>query len=245
MSKNQTIHIGTSGWHYQHWRGLFYPQDILNSKLLEFYAHHFDTAEINNTFYQLPSEKTLAHWRDTVPDDFIFPLKASQYITHRKKLKDGDITLPKFLDRSKILGAKLGPILFQLPPHWSANPERLRNFLQHLPDDNKYAFEFRDPSWFIKEVTELLEDKRASFCMYHLAGQESPHTLTSDMVYIRLHGPGDAYQGSYDDDTLNRWAGEIKEWANNGREIYCYFDNDEAGYAVHDAMRLKAMIGYD
>lgn len=235
------IHIGTSGWHYKHWLGTFYPEDIPSSEWLTFYGSRFRTVEINNSFYHLPSEKTLTAWRDATRADFLFAIKASRYLTHMKKLKDPEQPLDAFLDRAGVLGAKLGPILLQLPPNWHCNFDRLRSFLSVLPSQYRYAFEFRDPSWFNDGVYQALEEKKAAFCIYHLEGLLSPKEITADFVYVRLHGPGAAYQGSYDTQTLSGWAGAFSTWHRKGREIFCYFDNDENGYAAQNAMELTKM----
>lgn len=244
MQHNNSIHIGTSGWNYRHWRGTFYPEDMPQKKWLEYYVERFGTVEINNSFYQLPSEQTFKNWQETVPDDFLFSVKASRYITHMKKLKDPEQGLENFIPRVKSLGKKLGPILFQLPPHWSFNPERLQAFLQALPQDNKYTFEFRDPSWFESQTYEILAKHNAAFCIYEIKGELSPKEVTADFIYIRLHGPKQqAYTGQYDQKTLVGWAGAFSAWLKNNKEIYCYFDNDENGYAAQDALRLKQMVG--
>ena len=237
------IRIGTSGWSYDHWSGPFYPADLSHGDWLAYYAHRFDTVEINNSFYRLPSEHTLAQWRDTVADDFRFAVKASRYITHMKKLNDADETVPPFLERVRTLGATLGPVLFQLPPRWRCNSERLAGFLERLPDGPRYAFEFRDTSWFDSPVLEVLQRFNAAFCIYELAGTCSPHAVTADFVYIRLHGPGEAYQGSYPDRTLREWADRLRGWRDDGLDVYCYFDNDEAGYAAANAARLRELAG--
>jgi uncharacterized protein YecE (DUF72 family) len=237
------IHIGTSGWHYDHWRGPFYPQNLgKNKDMLPYYARHFRSVEINNSFYQLPKKKTLACWHKSVPKRFLFTLKGSRYITHMKKLKDPSKTVPPLLEAVRVLGSKLGPILFQLPPRWKINPERLQEFLQILPTEFRYAFEFRDPSWFDGRIYQTLSDHDAAFCIYHLAGLLSPKEVTTDFVYIRLHGPQEAYQGQYDIHTLAGWAGALSTWQKQGREIFCFFDNDQAGYAAQDALRLQKMI---
>lgn len=150
------LHVGTSGWHYDHWRGPFYPPEVSSDGLLDHYARYFSTAEINNSFYQLPAAETLAQWRDAVPEGFVFAAKASRYLTHMKKLKDPEEPLQRLLGRLDALGEKLGPILLQLPPRWKANHERLEAFLKELPDGYSYAFEFRDESWFDEGVYELL-----------------------------------------------------------------------------------------
>jgi uncharacterized protein YecE (DUF72 family) len=242
LSESKLVHIGTSGWHYQHWRGPFYPQDLPDNRMLEHYTKHFQTAEINNTFYQLPEKETFIKWRDSVPDGFIFSVKASRYMTHMKKLKDPEQPISHFLGRVKLLERKLGPILFQLPPKWHSNLERLKDFLTNLPRDYRYAFEFRDPSWFGEQTEKVLAEKGAAFCIYDFEGRMSPSSVTSDFVYIRLHGPDGAYRGSYDNGPLEEWAQAFSSWADAGKEIFCYFDNDEKGYAVQNALKLKEMV---
>lgn len=243
MMANQ-LHIGTSGWHYRHWIGNFYPDGLASPGFLEFYCSRFKTVEINNSFYRLPTAKTLAAWRDGTPDDFLFTMKASRYLTHMKKLKDPREPLRTFLEQADILGKKLGPILFQLPPGWHCNPDRLRTFLAVLPDRYRCAFEFRDPSWFDPEVYQALEEKNAAFCIYELEGTLSPKKITADFVYVRLHGPGGAYQGSYDTAALSGWAGAFSTWLRQGREIFCYFDNDQQGFAANNALALARMMGW-
>ena len=237
------IHIGTSGWHYGHWLGTFYPKDVAREHFLSYYAERFHTVEINNSFYRLPARKTFEQWWDTVPDGFIFAVKASRFITHMKKLKDPEPSLATFLERIEGLQVKLGPILFQLPPYWGRNLERLKSFLLALPGDYRYVFEFRDPSWFQGEVYDVLAEHGAAFCIYELAGLQSPVELTTNFAYIRLHGPGDAYSGCYGTEALNWWADTLSRWAGEGKEIYCYFDNDELGYAARNAAELQELVG--
>ncbi|MEA3355946.1 MAG: DUF72 domain-containing protein [Candidatus Bipolaricaulota bacterium] len=237
-----SIHIGTSGWHYDHWKGPFYPENLPHREMLRYYADRFHTVELNNTFYQLPQEKTLAQWQDTVPGGFIFSVKASRYITHMKKLKDPHQSVAPLLERTEALKDKLGPFLFQLPPRWSINTARLDSFLDSLPKDLSCTFEFRDPSWFDSRTYRILERHGAAFCIYQLAGRLSPREITADHVYVRLHGPGEAYQGKYDEETLSQWAETFLAWADEGREVYCYFDNDEAGYAAQNAVRLQEIV---
>jgi len=243
MKKQSGIHVGTSGWHYDHWRRVFYPEKMKTHEFLGFYAKHFNTVEINNTFYRLPDLKTVEQWRDTVPADFIFSVKASRYITHVKKLKDPEATLKRFLEKVEILQNKLGPILFQLPPNWHFELERVRDFIKALPRNFKYAFEFRDMSGFNKQVEQTLSVNNSAFCIYDFSGRQSPRVVTADFVYIRLHGPDMAYGGKYSNEQLSDWADFILYWAGKGKEIYCYFDNDQAGYAVQDALQLRSMLG--
>lgn len=238
----QCIHIGTSGWSYNHWKGPFYPADLRNDQMLDYYAQHFKDVEINTSFYHLPSKETLHHWHDDTANDFLFSAKASRYITHMKKLKDPHDNVPTFLERISLLGDKLGPILFQLPPHWHFNAERLEAFLSSLNSKFRYTFEFRDHSWLNKTCFDLLSRYDVALCIYELDGFISPKTITSDLIYVRLHGPAGAYQGNYDTRTLTGWAKDFSTWLNQGKEVFCYFDNDQIGYAAQNAMQLQAML---
>jgi uncharacterized protein YecE (DUF72 family) len=236
------IRIGTSGFHYKHWLGPFYPPKTTPSRMLEYYLQHFDTVELNNSFYRLPTPQAFDDWRDATPNDFIFAVKASRFLTHNKKLKDPENALQNLLPRAARLGKKLGPILFQLPPTWRVNVERLENLLTVLPRDLRYAFEFRELSWMTAEINRVLSRFNAGFCIYELAGYHSPMTVTSDFTYVRLHGPAAGkYQGSYNDARLRKWARQIEVWAKELRAVYIYFDNDQAGYAADNALTLKRM----
>jgi uncharacterized protein YecE (DUF72 family) len=234
--------IGTAGWHYSHWSGPFYPENIKADEYLKYYAEHFNTVEINNSFYQIPDSETLIQWRETVPPGFVFSVKASRYITHMKKLKESAGAVDSFLNAMEVLDKKLGPILCQLPPNWRINPERLDAFIETLPRGFRYSFEFRDPSWFDSMIYKILKRHGVAFCIYDLNRQLSPKIITTDIVYIRLHGPDGPYKGQYKTEVLAGWAGALTGWARQGKQIYCYFDNDEAGYAPQDASRLKSMI---
>jgi uncharacterized protein YecE (DUF72 family) len=236
------IHVGTSGWSYDHWKGPFYPGHLAAERMLAYYAGHFRTTEINTSFYHLPAKDTLKLWYDTTPSDFLFTAKASRYITHMKKLTDTAQGVSTFLRRIRLLDDKLGPILFQLPPRWRFNKQRLAAFLDALSGEFRYAFEFRDRSWLNEETSELLSMYGAAFCIYELDGFLSPKEITSEVVYVRLHGPDGPYRGSYSDACLSGWAGDFARWTAQGRAVYCYFDNDENGYAARNAFRLQAML---
>lgn len=243
MGARGRIRIGTSGWSYRHWVGPFYPEGTPAKGYLDHYIQHFATTELNNTFYSLPKPKTLAGWRDAVPEDFDFACKASRYITHMKKLKDPADSTKRFFETVDVLGDKLGPILFQLPPSWGVDLERLGSFLAALPGGRRYTFEFRDESWLTPAVYDLLSKHDAALCIYHLEGFLSPKEVTAGFVYVRLHGPEEeAYRGSYGDAALAGWARRLAEWSGAGRDVYCYFDNDEAGYAPNDALRLLRAV---
>lgn len=235
-------HVGTSGWHYKHWKGPFYPADMSPKNFLAFYSERFRTAEINSSFYKQPDKNVLRGWRELVGEDFVFAFKANRFITHMKKLKDPVDPLRRLYDVAEALGETLGPILFQLPPGWSFNEERFENFLKELSSDHRHTFEFRNETWLNSRTLQLLRDHEQAFCIHELAGFLSPKEVTTDFVYIRLHGPGDKYQGRYDKETLGTWAGAISSWKRAGKDVYCYFDNDESGYAAINAAELAEMV---
>lgn len=211
--------------------------------MLPYYLQHFDTVELNNSFYRLPTAEAFDRWHDETPRNFLFAVKASRYLTHNKKLKDPESALERMLPPALHLGKKLGPILFQLPPRWRVNIERLESLLAVLPRNLRYAFEFRDLSWMTEEVNQALKRLHAAFCIYELAGYQSPLHVTSDFAYVRLHGPGTGkYQGSYSDQRLRQWARQVEEWAKELKAIFIYFDNDQAGYSAKNALTLKNMI---
>ena len=231
--------IGTSGWNYKDWVGPFYTDDTKSEDMLSKYTNHFNTTEINNSFYSLPTEKTVKSWVDDTPENFTFAVKASRYTTHMKKLKDPKKSTDKFFNAIKPLGKKVGPILFQCPPNWSKNPDRLKEFVKALPDDYRYVFEFRDKSWFDDDIYEILQDRNIALCFYDMQQYQSPQVITADFIYMRLHGPEkEAYKGSYDGRTLSGYAKDINKWNKDGKDVYCYFDNDQKSKAPHDAAAL-------
>ena len=237
-----SIYIGTSGYHYKHWRDIFYPAGTKPAEYLNYYLNYFSTVEINNSFYRLPTCETFTNWRQSVPEDFVFAVKASRYITHLKKLKDPQQSLANFLQNVTALEEKLGPILFQLPPRWQCDLERFRQFLQALPTGFLYTFEFRDHTWYNEPVYDLLRQYNAAFCIYDLEQHLSPVISTASFVYIRLHGPVGKYNGRYSDETLHHWATAAVNWVNEGKAVYIYFDNDIGGHAVVDAQRLISLV---
>lgn len=242
MAASANIHIGTSGWQYRHWKGSFYPKEVHREAYLDYYAQHLHSVEVNNSFYHLPDRETFAEWRNAVPPGFVFTVKASRFITHRKKLKDPEGSLLLFLETVSSLNNKLGPILFQLPSRWHFNRERFYDFLESLPSGYRFAFEFRDPSWHNPQAYDALTEIGAAFCIFDAEGTVSPKMITTDFIYIRLHGPGGACKGRYTAAVLSGWAGAISSWVDEGREVFCYFDNDDKGYAVEDALKLQDML---
>ena len=236
------VRIGTSGWHYKHWLGAFYPANLRPKDMLAWYMERFDTVELNNSFYHLPTGETFGAWRRATPASFCFSVKGSRYITHRKKLNDPAPALARFMEPVQSLGDKLGPILFQLPPRWTCNVPRLTAFLDALPRSHRYTFEFRDLSWHDPVVYRALGRHNVAFCLYELDGFETPYQLTADFVYVRLHGPGRKYQGDYSSQQLRGWARRIARWRQRLKAVYVYFDNDQAGYAAKNAAELKSMV---
>ncbi len=234
--------VGTSGWMYKHWRQVFYPPDLPPARWFEFYARHFDTVEINNTFYRLPQASTFASWRAQARAGFVYAVKASRYITHLKKLKDVAQPLQNLLARARQLGEHLGPLLYQLPPNWQQDPARLASFVELLPADLLHVFEFRHPSWFSDDVFDLLDRHGVGFCIMDLAGHETPVQVTGRLAYVRFHGPSRAYEGSYSDEELALWAGRIRRFLADGRPTYVYFNNDAHGYAVQNALHLRELV---
>jgi len=250
MSKAKCdIRVGTSGWHYDHWSGLYYPADLPKNRWFEYYAKDFDTVEINNTFYQLPKQQTFKNWHKQAPKNFIFTVKANRFITHIKRLKDAEETLPRFFERAELLKENLGPVLYQLPPGFHKDLDRLTYFLGALsgcgglrPDEPKShtaIFEFRHKSWLSEDTYNLLNEFSVGFCIHDLDGEQSPRIVTGDIVYVRFHGTTGRYCGSYSKVQLRCWADWLKEQTNKVRSIYIYFNNDAEAYAVYNAKTLK------
>jgi uncharacterized protein YecE (DUF72 family) len=210
--------------------------------MLPVYAEHLRSVEINKSHYRLLKPGEVAHWAQQVLAGFVCACKAHRFTTHNKKLKDPISSTEKFFPPLKQLGRKLGPILFQLPPRWRRNVERLDAFLAAMPKGHQYAVEFRNESWYSDDVLKVLRRHRAAFCIYELAGHRSPEVVAACFVYLRLHGPGAKYQGEYDDGTVQNWAAKIRAWSNTGRPVYCYFDNEANAYAAFNAMRLRELL---
>ena len=237
--------IGTSGYQYDHWEGPVYPKGLPRKKRFQHYAGTFDTVEINNTFYHLPSEKTFQSWRKAAPRSFLFVLKFSRYGTHMKKLKDPADTIGAFLERARHLEDRLGPMLVQLPPHWRADPERLDAFLEEAPDEHRWGVELRDPSWLIEEVYGVLRTHNAALVVHDMM-EDHPREATADWIYLRFHGPGEAhYEGSYSPQALSGAARRIRRHLREGRDAFVFFNNDQHGHAVQNARDLKRYLARD
>jgi uncharacterized protein YecE (DUF72 family) len=236
------IYIGTSGWHYKHWVGTFYPRGTKDTEQLSYYLKFFKTVELNNSFYRLPPPQNFRNWRKAVPADFLFAVKGSRFISHMKKLNVEKENISIFFKSVNRLKEKLGPILFQLPPKWNLNIERLSKFLRILSQKYRYAFEFRNQTWYDEKVYALLKKYNCSFCIYELEHHLSPLVITADFVYVRLHGPGSKYAGSYTAKQLRKWATRCRDWQKKGKDVYVYFDNDQLGYAAFNAQTLQKLI---
>jgi len=240
MSK---LYIGTSGFSYSHWENnVFYPKGLAKAKQLEYYSQHFETVELNNPFYHLPPPKTFAGWYQRTPKDFLFTTKASRYITHIKKLKEVKEPWQRFINNAKELRQKLGPILFQLPPGWQANPKRLEKFLKILPSKYQYSFEFRHQSWFAPEIYQLLKKHQVALCLADSSRWPCQEEITADFIYLRFHGAGSLYSSKYTAQELKNWAKKIKKWQKQTKEIFVYFNNDYGGYAIKNAQTLKKLF---
>lgn len=235
-------YIGTSGWHYEHWRGTFYPQELPKTKWLEFYANHFTTVELNNSFYRLPSEAAFANWRSSTPDNFTFAVKVSRFITHLKRLKDTSDAVNTFISRAKILGEKLGPLLYQLPPSMHRNDTVLESFLSTLPQDLKHVFEFRHQSWLEENVFQILRKYNVGFCVFDMPDVNCPLVATTDFAYIRFHGSTGLYSSNYSDEELASWAKRLAKLSANLKSTYIYFNNDAEGFAISNARTLRSFL---
>lgn len=242
MAKGR-IHIGTSGWNYKTWKGLFYPEELKQKDWLSEYAKRFGTVELNTSFYHIPKRDSMTDWVELSPDSFLFSCKASRYLTHMKKLRDPREALERLWDAFAAFGNKLGPVLFQLLPGWRVNTNRLAEFIRYLPAHYRYTFEFRNHSWLCQEVYDLLGGSNINLCFYDFKQFRSSEVVTADFIYIRLHGPMETpYWGSYSDADLNSYARKIKRWSAAGKVVYCYFDNDQEANAPKDALRLISRI---
>ncbi|HEX3542208.1 MAG TPA: DUF72 domain-containing protein [Acidimicrobiales bacterium] len=238
--------VGCSGWIYKHWRGRVYPESLPQRRWFEHYATMFDSVEINNTFYRLPTEAAADGWAAQAPPGFVYALKLGAFGSHRMKLKDAASWLSNHLDRLDRLGAAAGPTLVQLPPRWRRNAARLDEFLSVAPATRRWAVEFREPSWLHEEVYEVLRRHRAALCIHDLL-PGIPWELTTDWTYVRFHGPHAVehpYQGRYGPDGLFWMADRLSYWLSQGCDVYAYFNNDDSGFAVDDALWLAQRLAH-
>jgi len=240
-----SIHIGTSGWSYDHWQGVLYPPDTPVHDRLGYYVQRFQTVELNSSFYRWPRQATFASWRRRLPEHFQFTVKAPRGLTHAKKLYAPDVWMERIKACWHELRHKRAVLLVQLSPNHPRDDARLEYFLRQVPDWMRVALEFRHPSWHDEAVFQLLERHRAAYCV--MSGAHLPCLLraTASFVYVRLHGPDvdHLYGGSYSDEALRWWADRIREWAATGKDVYVYFNNDGGGNAVRNAETLRWMVG--
>ena len=236
------VRVGTSGWEYRHWVGSFYPRELPRERRLEFYAERFETVELNNSFYRLPEADVFAAWRRRVPEGFAFAVKASRYLTHVRRLRDPEEPLERLWSRARRLGDRLGPMLYQLPPRWRPNYERLATFLAAIPRERPQAVEIRDGRWYGPRLTALLAGADVSLCLHDMAGSAPLPERVGSVVYIRFHGSGTRYGGAYSPQRLTAWAERIAGWAAEGWPVWAFFNNDIGGHAVRDADRLRGLV---
>ncbi|HEX6129212.1 MAG TPA: DUF72 domain-containing protein [Candidatus Limnocylindria bacterium] len=236
------IRIGCSGWQYRHWRGDLYPRDLPQDRWFEFYAQRFDTVELNNSFYRLPRADVFAAWARRSPPGFLMAVKASRYLTHLRRLREPREALDRLWTRASRLGDHLGPMLYQLPPRWKRNTERLAAFADAVPDGMLQAVELRDPDWYHPDTYAALERGHLALCLHDMPGSESPRERIGPFVYVRFHGAGERYGGGYSGPALSAWADRLADWASEGVACFAYFNNDLGGQAFRDASRLRTMV---
>ena len=233
-------YIGTSGWQYRDWKSTFYPPSLRQADWLEYYAAHFQTVEVNNAFYRLPTPETFARWAERTPDDFVVAVKASRYLTHIRRLKEPEEAVGRFTEHARHLGRKLGPVLLQLPPDLKANLERLDLTLSLFPKDWRLAVEFRHESWFSDETHRLLTDRGAALCLADSPRRKTPLWRTAGWTYLRLHEGRATPHPCYGRTALATWAERLAGLMVPGDDAYVYFNNDGRACAVRDA-RLFAL----
>ena len=237
------IYIGTSGWSYKSWASSFYPKEIPVKRQLEYYATQFPTVEINASFYRLPQRSTFKTWRDTAPGGFLYAVKGSRAVTHLKRLKPGAKSFPLLLERAQLLVPRLGPFLWQLPPSFPKNTERLKHFLQALPKRFVHAVEFRHPTWLEPEVDELLKRYRVAKVSISSLAMPMQLEATTNFVYVRFHGLSGGSAHDYSDQELEPWAEHLRRCARQGLNGFAYFNNDVNTRAPDNARRLIQMVG--
>jgi uncharacterized protein YecE (DUF72 family) len=238
------VWIGTSGWQYRHWDGSFYPREVPKAEQLRYYAALFRVVEVNATFYRLPGPGVLGAWAAQTPEDFVFVVKASKFLTHFKKLKDPEEPVERLMSRARELGPKLGPILLQLPPNLHRNEERLDAALSLLAPQARVAVEFRHDSWYAESVREVLARHGAALCLADRGARSiTPLWRTADWGYLRFHGGAASPPGCYHQETLAEWAARVAElWGPDG-EVFVFFNNDWHRCALRDAGEFARAAG--
>jgi uncharacterized protein YecE (DUF72 family) len=235
--------IGTSGWHYDSWRGRFYPEGLSIKAQLQYYASQFEAAELNGVFYRTPTPDAVKSWKEQTGKNFVFTWKASKFITHWKRLSANSANSLELMEsRLSLLGDKAAPVLFQLPPKFKADADRLSAFLHMLSPKRRYSIEFRHPSWYSPQIMRLLSEDNISLCISDHHDAPAPWRRTADFVYVRGHGPGGRYKGHYSTDALAGWAKRISSWKAQGCDVFVFFDNDQKSAAPMDALKLKQIL---
>jgi uncharacterized protein YecE (DUF72 family) len=234
------VRIGCSGWSYPHWRKLFYPEKMPAREHFAFYAQHFDTVELNNSFYRQPPRERFEAWREQAPPGFLFAVKGSRYVTHIKRLVVEPKSIELVVDAARGLGEKLGPILFQLQANFHLDMERLERFLAMLPKDVRFTLEFRHDSWLVPAVFDLLRSRRIALCIPDHPKMPQSLEITSDFTYIRMHLPPKGL--GYGKRALEPWADRVIEWRGGGLDVFVYFNNDMEGHAIKDAETLITLV---
>ena len=234
------VRMGCSGWSYPHWRKRFYPEKMPAREHFAFYAQHFNTVELNNSFYRQPPRERFESWREQAPSDFLFAVKGSRYITHIKRLAVEQNSIDLVVDSARGLGAKLGPILFQLQANFHADLERLERFLAMLPTDVRFTLEFRHDSWLVPVVFDLLRAHHIALTIPDQPKMPKSFEITSNFTYIRMHLPPEGL--GYGRQALQPWADRVLDWHRRGLDVLVYFNNDAEGHAIKDAQTLMALV---
>jgi uncharacterized protein YecE (DUF72 family) len=235
------LYIGTSGWQYKHWRRAFYPEKLPQRDWLPYYAERFRTVEVNNTFYNLPQRSVFEQWRERTPDDFIFALKMSRFLTHLKRLYDPAEPVKRFMDRAAGLGPKCGPLLLQLPPNFHADLELLDCALAAIGGAARVAVEFRHESWFVTETRTVLERRNAALCLADSPIRKQPNWRTAEWGFVRFHEGKGRQAPGYERAALSTWAHRVADLWGPRDDVYCYFNNDTRGYALKDAVAFAEL----
>jgi uncharacterized protein YecE (DUF72 family) len=236
------VYIGTSGWSYDGWKGPFYSEDVPKKDWLRWYGLQFDSTEVNGSFYRTPSLESVRAWRDQTPEGFVFSWKASKFITHWKRLGPTSRSSVQLMNtRLRALGHKLGPVLFQLPARFKADRDRLARFLKILSPRKRYAFEFREASWYETPILKMLREHNVALCLSDHHDAPAPWEVTADFAYVRGHGPSGEYKDRYPPSTMREWAKAIRQWRRRGIDVFCYFDNDQKSAAPKDAKQLREL----
>lgn len=236
------LYVGTSGWSYKHWVGPFYPAKLPSNQHLPFYLEHFNTVELNASFYRLPFENLVKRWRTLAPKGFLYAVKGSKFITHTKRLRDIAEPLKLFYDRMAGLAENFGPVLFQLPPSLKRNDELLASFLGMLDSNRRHTIEFRHDSWHDPAVFALLRKHNVAYCILSSPRLPAVLEVTARFAYVRFHGATEYYRYNYSEKELQEWGKRLAPIMGEVKEIFLYFNNDEKAYAVHNAKRLREIL---